>query len=75
MTAIIVLGCVLVELLLYQFAGANLPAPAAICISVIPGAILYLAVMTVLRIVTVEEAAFMPGGGLFLQLGRMLRRE
>ncbi len=75
MTAIIVLGCVLVELLLYQFAGANLPAPAAICISVIPGAILYLAVMTVLRIVMVEEAAFMPGGGLFLQLGRMLRRE
>ncbi|MDE6949741.1 MAG: hypothetical protein K2P64_02330, partial [Lachnospiraceae bacterium] len=61
-------------LLIYQLTGEKLPAAAAIAVSMVPGFLLYLAAITLLRIVRDEEAEEMPAGGLFLWLNGLIRR-
>ncbi len=75
MTGIIALASALIMLLLYELAGKKLPAAAAIAVSVIPGFLVYLAGISVLHIISAEEAERMPGGALFLQINRILHRE
>lgn len=74
MALILALSGVLIILLIYQFAGEKLSAGAAIAVSVIPGFVLYLAAVTMLRIVSDKEAEQMPGGELFLWLNRLFHR-
>lgn len=74
MAFIIALAGALIFLLIYQLAGSKLSAGAAIAVSAIPGFLLYLAAVTLLRIVSDKEAEQMPGGELFLSLNRVLRR-
>lgn len=74
MVTIIALAGALIMLLIYQFAGKKLSAGVAIAVSVIPGFLLYLAVVTILQIISNKEAEHMPGGELFLQLNGILRR-
>ena len=74
MALIIALAGVLIMLLIYQFAGDRLSAAPAIAVSLIPGFLLYLAAITLLRIVSDKEAEQMPGGELFLRLNRLLHR-
>lgn len=64
----------LIILLIYQLTGEKLPAAAAIAVSMVPGFLLYLAAITLLRIVRDEEAEEMPAGGLFLWLNGLIRR-
>ena len=61
-------------LLIYQAAGKKLSAGIALAVCMIPGFLLYLAVMTVLRIVSSREAEYMPGGELFLWLNGIIDR-
>lgn len=74
MALIVALAGALVILLIYQVIGGKLPAAGALAVSMIPGVLLYLAAVLLLRIVDEEEAAQMPGGGLFLWLNRLIRR-
>lgn len=74
MALIIAFAGALILLLIYQFTGEKLPAPTALAVSVIPGFLLYLAAVTLLRIISNEEAEQMPGGGLFLRLNGLIRR-
>lgn len=74
MAMIVALSGALIILLIYQFAGESLSAAVAIAVSVIPGFLLYLAAVTLLRIVGDEEAEEMPGGALFLWLNGLIRR-
>lgn len=74
MALIVSLAEALIVLLLYQLTGEKLSAAAALAVSVIPGFLLYLAAVTLLRIVDDDEAEQMPGGGLFLRLNRLIRR-
>lgn len=74
MALIVTLAEALVILLIYQFTWEKLSAPAVIAVSMIPGFLLYLAAVTMLRIVGSAEAEQMPGGGLFLRLNDLFRR-
>lgn len=74
MALIIALAGVLVILLIYQLAGSKLSAGAAVAVSMIPGFLLYLATLTLLRIVSDREAEQMPGGELFMWLNGLLHR-
>lgn len=74
MALIVALAGVLIILLIYQLTGEKLSAAAAVAVSVIPGFLLYLTAVTLLRIVDDEEAELMPGGELFLWLNGLIRR-
>ena len=74
MAMIMAFAAVLVILLIYQIAGKKLSAGGAMAVSVIPGFLLYLAAIVALQIVSDKEAGYMPGGGLFLRINRMLGR-
>lgn len=74
MALIVALSGVLIILLIYQLAGSKLSAGAAIAVSMIPGFLLYLAAVALLRIVSDKEAEQMPGGELFLWLNGLLHR-
>ncbi len=74
MTLILALAGALIMLLIYQAVGKKFAPAAAIAVSVIPGLALYLAAVTLLRIVSDREAEYMPGGELFLLLNRILHR-
>ena len=74
MALIVALAGVLIILLIYQFTGEKLPVAAAVAVSVIPGFLLYLAAVTLLRIVDDEEAELMPGGELFIWLNGLIQR-
>lgn len=74
MALILALAGAVVILLIYQLAGSKLPAGAAAAVSMIPGFALYLAAVTLLRIVNDQEAELMPGGELFFLLNGLLRR-
>lgn len=74
MALILALAGAVVILLIYQLAGSKLPAGAAIAVSMIPGFVLYLAAVTLLRIVNDREAELMPGGELFFLLNGLFRR-
>lgn len=74
MALIVAVAGGLVVLLIYQLIGRKLSAPLALAVSVIPGLLLYLAAVLLLRIVSEEEAEQMPGGGLFLWLSGLLGR-
>lgn len=75
MCGIVALSGTLIILLIYQFAGQNLPPAVALPVCVIPGFLLYLAALGLLGLIDGGEAAFMPGGALFLQINRILHRE
>lgn len=74
MSLIVASAGALIILLIYQFTGEKLSAGAAVAVSMIPGFLLYLAAVTLLRIVNDEEAEQMPGGELFLWLNGLIRR-
>lgn len=74
MAMILALAGALIMLLIYQAAGKKLSAGAAIAVSGIPGFLVYLAAVIVLQIVSDKDAEYMPGGGLFLRINRMLGR-
>ena len=74
MALIVAFAGALIILLIYQLTGEKLLAGAALAVSVIPGFLLYLAAVILLRIVNDEEAEQMPGGGLFLWLNGLIRR-
>lgn len=74
MAFIVALAGALIVLLIYRLVGKNLSAAVAVAVSVIPGFLLYLAAVVLLRIVSDEEAEQMPGGGLFLWLNGVMRR-
>lgn len=74
MAMIVAFSGALIILLIYQFAGEKLSVPAAIVVSVVPGFLLYLAAVTLLRIVRNEEAEEMPAGALFLWLNGLIGR-
>lgn len=74
MVLIIALAGSLVMLLIYQLAGNKISAGIAIVVCVIPGLLLYLAAITVLRLVSDREAEQMPGGEVFLWLNGLLHR-
>lgn len=74
MALIVALGGVLIMLVIYLSIGKKLSAGIAVAVSMIPGFLLYLAAVTLLRIVSDRDAEYMPGGALFLWLNRMLHR-
>lgn len=74
MVLIIALAGALIVLLIYQFVGDKLSAGVALAVCVIPGFLLYLAAITMLRLISDHEAEQMPGGELFLWLNGLLRR-
>lgn len=74
MGMILALADALIIFLIYQITGEKLSAGAAIAVAVIPGFLVYLTVVTLLRIVSDKEAVHMPGGELFLWLNGLLRR-
>lgn len=74
MGLIIAFAGALLILLIYQLIGEKLSPAAALAVSVIPGFLLYLGAVTLLRIINDEEAEQMPGGGLFLRLNGLIRR-
>lgn len=74
MSVILSLASSLIMLLLYQIVGKKLSAGISIGVCVIPGILLYLAAITLLRIISDKEAEQAPGGTLFLWLNGMLRR-
>lgn len=74
MGLIVALAGALVILLIYQVAGEKLSPGAALGVSVIPGFLLYLVVLVLLRIVNDREAELMPGGELFLWLNGLFHR-
>ena len=74
MALIVTVASALIMFLIYQFAGKNLPAGAAVAVSVLPGILLHLAAVTLLHIVDEEEAEQMAGGGLFLFLNGLIHR-
>lgn len=75
MCIIVALASTLIIVLLYELLGKILPVGAALPLSVIPGFLLYFAALSLLRLISNEEAMYMPGGALFLQLNRVLHRE
>lgn len=75
MIGILALSCVLIMLLIDSFAGKNLPALTALLVSAVPGFLLYFGVIAFMPLISRGEAEAMPGGGLILQLKRLLRRE
>ena len=74
MSLITSLAGALIILLIYQIIGDRLSAGVATAVSMIPGFLLYLAAVTLLRIVSDNEAEYMPGGELFLWLNGLLHR-
>lgn len=74
MGIIVALAGALIMLLIYKIIGEKLSAGAAVAVSVVPGFLLYLAVVVLLQIISDREAEFMPGGELFLRLNRLFRR-
>lgn len=74
MTLIVALGGALIMLVIYLAAGKKLSAPVAVAVSVIPGFLLYLAAVTILRIFSDRDVEYMPGGELFLWLNRVVHR-
>lgn len=74
MGLILALAGAVVILLIYQLAGSKLSAGGAVAVSMIPGFLLYLAAVTLLRIVSDREAELMPGGKLFFLLNGLLHR-
>lgn len=74
MALIVALGGVLIMLVIYLAVGKKLSAGIAVAVSMTPGFLLYLAAVTLLRIISDRDAEHMPGGALFLWLNRMLRR-
>lgn len=74
MALILAMGGALIMLVIYLAVGKKLSAGIAVAVSVVPGLLLYLAVVTILRIVSDKDAACMPGGELFLWLNRILHR-
>ena len=74
MALIIALGGVLMMLVIYLAVGKKLSAGMAVAVSMIPGFLLYLAAIVLLRIVSDRDAEHMPGGALFLWLNGLLHR-
>ena len=74
MALIVTFGGALIMLVIYLAAGKKLSAPVAVAVSVIPGFLLYLAAVTILRIFSDKDTEYMPGGELFLWLNRVLHR-
>lgn len=74
MALIVALGGVLVMLVIYLAIGKKLSASVAVAASMIPGFLLYLVAVTLLRIVSDRDAEHMPGGALFLWLNGLLHR-
>lgn len=74
MALIVAFAGALIMLLIYQLTGDNISAAIALAVSMIPGILLYLAAITLLRIISDEEAEEMPGGEIFLRLNGLIRR-
>lgn len=74
MALIVALGGVLMMLVIYLAVGKKLSAGMAVAVSMIPGFLLYLAAIVLLRIVSDRDAEHMPGGALFLWLNGLLHR-